>query len=172
MQVNLLPSKNNSSDANHRLRQRVYSWTTLALVSYIVLVAAVAGWSLFLQTRQVQLSKEVVELSGQVQSLASAEALLRQQDQRVQDISHFLAARINYGTLWSYLVPTSGTVQIADWSYNLSGKQSLSVSASSAAELEQYAQQLVPHLPAVSWDAINQQSTAVWVGTLNLGGQL
>jgi hypothetical protein len=171
MPANLLPQDAKQAAQKSKLKRTAYLITTVVLVAYLVLVASLGGWWLFLSTRQVQLTDEVVALSAQVQQKADIEAAIRHQAVRVEEIDKFLNTRTSFAKTADILLANSTNTNVTGWIYALSGKHLLNLQASDAASLETYVNGLKTSFTDIEIENVTRKSATDWEAGVNLLGK-
>ncbi len=164
--VNLLPTKEQKQVVSEKIDGIVRMVTTGVLVSYIVVLAGVAGWWLFLASREKAVSTEMAGLELDVKKLADVEAVLRQEENRAKLITGVLGSRIETATVAGKLASVPGNLAVEAWSWQVGAGQTVGVVASSAGEIEQYAEGLKTVFPAVEI-AVMRKINQVWEGTID-----
>ncbi len=163
--INLLPDSAASEVLWQKIKHQVMAGATMVVVGYLLLVAAIAGRAWYLAQRSHTVSAEIAALTSQVAALAPVEANLRQQAHRLGLIQDILANRVSFAAA----AATFSASQIAGWEYTPPGSAKVLAVASSSAELENYALDLVPKYQQVTITSLGFAPKSVsWQELLDL----
>lgn len=169
MAVNLLPTDVRDAAKRAALRRTVNSATTLVLVIYLVIVAGVGGWWLYLSTRESQLTSQIQALTTSIAQKAQAEVLLRQEADRITQIDAKYKGRMDLPTLAQKIFTKSSDLNISTWTMAAGDANSqVSVSSNNVSSIEDYGYSLLTNFSQVTFNNLSHDLGAAWSGILNL----
>lgn len=164
--INLLPTAVVADAQLTKTKRRVQAGTTIVLVTYILLLAAIGGRSWYLSNQQTAIVAHVASLTTQVNGLAAVEANIRQQAERIKLINALLTSRV----LLSGTAAKISGPEVVEWTFAPEGL-SASVVGPSSQVLEDYAKGLADKFTTVMVDSLALQPDQNWRMELSVSGE-
>ncbi|MDO8487787.1 MAG: hypothetical protein Q7S31_00535 [bacterium] len=156
--INLLPTAVAADSGLVKIKKWVQIGTTLVLVGYLLVLAALAGGNWYLANREQTISGEMTQLTGQVSQLAEMEAILRQQQDRIKLVNQSLAARVKLADVADKLTGAN----VVGWESLPTGKQVVTAQSSDSASLEIYADSLKNNFGTVTVNKLARDKSGQW----------
>jgi hypothetical protein len=161
--INLVVKENKSPEVIARIKRIVITITSLILVIYIVVAGGMTGWTTWVSMRQKQTSAESTALTQQVSSMFDTEVAVRNLADRANMVEDYLKSRGNASEA-ANLVIKDGFKVIA-WEYAANMAETVGVSATSTAQLKEYADYMESNYNKVQTSKIEWTPENGWTGT-------
>ncbi len=168
--INLLPTTAIASTNLAKIKHGVMTSTTVVLVIYIVGLAAVRGRAWYLDNRNKAVNSQIAQLTDQVNKLATVEAIMRQQEDRINLIQQ---ARVNRVSVTNAAGLVQTGLNISHWLYSPPLSQAVTAIDPSSQTLENYANSLIGKFKTVNIASLTYHPPQDWELILKLepGGQ-
>lgn len=149
-------------------RGKVMRVTSVVLAVYSAGMAVWIGWSWWVKWRHKTVSEEVVKLTMRLVDRSREEALVRKVDGKANDVNNFLNERKD--AVETAKGAMGGELSPVKWVYNIEGRQSVEVNASSSAQISSYLAQLSERYQIVEVDKLEWRQNFGWTAGVAVGG--
>ncbi len=162
--INFLPKSDKFTTPLDGIKHLTYAITTLVIVIFVICVSIILGIRAYQNIKQQELTKQIDNLTSEINKLSTKEAKIRQIDLRLKAIDKFIDTRAKSSSQLKSINLMNGVIAISDWNF-ASGK--VGVVSSSSADLQTYVQALRLQFVNLHLDTTEQKGD-LWKSVLTL----
>ncbi len=164
--INLLPKDKQVAGPMFLAKHWTVMLTSVVLIIYLITMAGVIGWWLFLTTQDKMTTNKIAETEDVIRQAKVTESLVWETGSRASLVESFLATRVGMASIAATIVPIEN-VAIAGYKYSDSAKTVTAV-VSDLSELEKYTTRLKKSFPKVTSVTIANDGSNTWKAEISL----
>jgi hypothetical protein len=164
--INLLPKDKQVAGPMFVAKHWTVMLTSVVLVIYLVVMAGVIGWWLFLTTQDKLTTSKIAETEDMIRQAKVTESLVWETGNRAGLIQSFLSTRVGMASVAATILPVENVV-IAGYKYSENAK-SITAVVSDLSELEKYTTRLKKTFPKVTSVTVANDGSSSWKAEINL----
>lgn len=164
--INLLPREDLLDMRLERVKNYVKLGTTILLTVYLLAVAGILFWWIYLTQKQDLATRQMVGILKQLSEFGNKEALYRNLSHRTSVVDKSISSHALISSQMTPLVDTSVGVLISGYSWEDASRQKLVLKASNPLLLERYIDTLKATFKKVKLEEFRLYTAPDWTATI------
>lgn len=164
--INLLPREDLLDMRMERVKNYVKFGTTSLLVVYLLIVAGILFWWIYLTQKQNLATRQMVDILKQLSTFVNSEALYRNLAHRIEVVDKSITSHRIISSQITPLLDTSVGVLISGYSWGGASGQRLVLKASNPLLLERYIDTLKISFKKVKLEEFRLYTAPDWTATI------